>query len=139
MAAIMLVSLIGCLTYVLLNPDPNPSYSLIPPFVLLLLILVAFFIPYYRDHAGVTYELNDMAVILWRKGKVRKNILLSEVTSVRNDKSRGSIILHQKGFWRSPIYLHPKSNADQFFEAIINVQNKRFQAIGAKARLQPDP
>ena len=118
MAAIMLVSLFGCLIYVLLNPDPSHSYSMVPPFVLLLLIMVAFFIPYYRDHAGVTYEVNDTAVILWRKGNIWKEIRFDEISTVRNDRAKQSIILIRKAFWRSPIYLHPKSNQDELFEAI---------------------
>ena len=118
MAAIMLVSLFGCLIYVLINPDPSHSYSMVPPFVLLLLIMVAFFIPYYRDHAGVTYEVNDTAVILWRKGIIWKEYRFDEISSVRNDRAKQSIILKRKGFWGSSIYLHPKSNQDELFEAI---------------------
>ena len=116
MAWIMLIALLGCLIDGHLNPDP--SHTLIMPFALLLIIMFALFIPYYLDHAGVTYEVNDTSVVLWRKGKIRKEIQLSEVTSVRNDRSKRCIILNRKGFWRSPIYLHPKSDQDQLFEAI---------------------
>ena len=118
MAGIMLIAFIGCLAYVYFNPDPSQTHSMIIPFALLLIMMAAIFIPYYLDHAGVTYEVNNTSVILWRKGNIRKEIHLSEVTSVRNDKSKKSIILNRKGFWRSPIHLHPKSDQDQLFEAI---------------------
>ena len=118
MAGIMLMAFLGCLIYVYFNPEPIQSHSMILPFALLLIIMVALFIPYYLDHAGVTYEVNDTSVILWRKGNIRKEIQLSEVTTVRNDKPKKSIILKRKGLWRRPIYLHPKSDQDQLFEAI---------------------
>ena len=118
MAGIMLIAFIGCLAYVYFNPDPSQTHSMIIPFALLLIMMAAFFIPYYLDHAGVTYEVNNTSVILWRKGNIRKEIQLSEVTSVRNDKPKKSIILNRKGFWRSPIHLHPKSDQDLLFEAI---------------------
>lgn len=118
LASIMLIAYVGLIAYVLLNPDPNQSHSMVPPFLLLLLIWTVIFISYYLDHAGVTYEVNDTAVILWRKGKMRKKFPLSELVSVRNEKSKGSIILHRRGFWRNPIYLHPKSDQDLLFEKI---------------------
>ena len=113
---ILAIAAAGCFIYALiLYPHPlQVLFSMVP----LLIVFGAFFIPYYRDHAGVTYEVNDTSVILWRKGNIRKEIHLSEVTSVRNDKSKKSIILNRKGFWRSPIHLHPKSDQDQLFEAI---------------------
>ena len=134
MAEIMLIAFIGCLAYVYFNPDLSQTHSMIIPFALLLIMMAAFFIPYYLDHAGVTYEVNDTSVILWRKGNIRKEIQLSEVTSVRNDKPKKSIILKRKGFWRSPIYLHPKSDQDQLFEAIITAQNKAFHLTRRKRR-----
>ena len=132
----MLIALLVCYIDVYFNPIP--SHSLIMPLALLTIILAAFFIPYYLDHAGVTYGVNDTSVIFWRKGNIRKDIQLSEVTSVRNDRSKRSIILNRKGFWRSAIYLHPISDQDQLFEAITKAQNNAFQAIGAKAP-QPEP
>ena len=137
MAGIMLIALLGCLLHEYFSPDPSQSHSMIMPFALLIFIMGAIFIPYYLDHAGVTYEVNDTSVILWRKGKIRKEIQLSEVTSVRNDRSKRCIILNRKGFWRSPIYLHPQSDQDPLFEA-INKSVEQGVAIGAKARLQPE-
>lgn len=132
MAGIMLVAIFGCLADVLFNPGQSQSHSMIFPFGLLLLLMLAFFIPYYLDHAGVTYEVNATSVILWRKGKMRKEYRFEEISSVRNDKSKRSIILNRKGFWRSPIYLHPQSKQDELFEAIYH----RVERSGATRRLQ---
>ena len=118
MAGMMLMAYGGCLGYVLLNPDPGQPHSMLAPFAILFLTMSAIFIPYYRDHAGVTYEVAGGSVILWRKGEMRKRIPLTDVTSVRIDQHKKCIILNRKGFWRGPIYLHPKTKADLLFEAI---------------------
>lgn len=140
MAGIMLIAYFGLIAYVLLNPDLNQSNSIILPLVMLSLIMVTlmimYFVPCYLDHAGVTYEVNDSSVILWRKGEIRKKIQLSEVAYVRNEKSKGSIILHRRGFWRSPIYLHPKSDQDLLFEK-INQESK--PSAGGDVMPPPQP
>ena len=139
MAGIMLMAFLGCLIYVYFNPDPNQSHSMILPFGLLLVIMLAFFIPYYLDHAGVTYEVNATSVILWRNGNIWKEYRFDEISSVRNDRSKQSIILNRKGFWRSPICLHPQSNQDELYEAINRSAEQAGPGYPPQGVGSPDP
>ena len=139
MAGIMLMAYVGCIGYVLLKPDPSQTHSMLAPFAILFLTMSAFFIPYYRDHAGVTYEVAGGSVILWRKGEMRKRIRLTDVTSVRIDPHKKCIILNRKGFWRGPIYLHPKTNADGLFEAIYQSAGPAVAGGRRPSASQPEP
>ena len=134
---ILAIAAAGCFIYALiLYPHPlQVLFSMVP----LLIVFGAFFIPYYRDHAGVTYEVNDTSVILWRKGNIRKEIQLSEVKSVRNDKQKKSIILNRKGFGRSSIYLHPKTDQDILFEAINKSAEQAGPGYPPQGVGSPDP
>lgn len=114
LACILVITIAGCYSYaVFLYRQPLEVFYVIIP---LLVIFSAIYIPFHRDHQGVTYEIDGEGIILWRNNHIHRRILFKDLVSVQ--KQKGAILLHRKGFWRSREYLHPKSLYQEFFKAI---------------------
>ena len=134
LASILAVSAIGCFIYALvLYPQPlRVLLSMVP----LLAVFTVIFVPYYRDHKGIIYDVDDEAITLRKGDRVRKRIPLDSIVSVQNNK--GSVILRRHGFWQTPEYLHPASDPDQFMlEIEEKLQHYRFRVQPQDAATKP--
>lgn len=130
LASLLGIVLLGCYSFALfLFRQPlHVLIMMIPP----LICAAVVYIPYYRDHQGVTYEIAEQAILLWRNNQIHRSILFEDIASVRN--MTGSILLRtrKRGFWQSGECLHPLSDSDAFAQAIEDKLQKKGTRVTSK-------
>jgi hypothetical protein len=117
--AILGAVLIACYLLVLvLFRDPLGGLVMTAP---LIALFAAIYVPYYLDHAGVAYELDETSILLRRHGKIRRRIPFADIRSV--GMHHGVIILRRRNILRGTIHLHPETGpkAEMLFRIIRKI------------------
>ena len=121
LAGMLVVTAISCIGYGHYL-YPQDYFVMAVSAIVLVPGLVIPYVPIYFDHAGVTYEVNEQSIVLWRKGKVRKLYPMTQVTGV--ECRRNFVIIYRRGLFHPAVYLHPQTSREQFAETIVQAMRR---------------